>query len=204
MNKSILIFFCILFLSPCFAQEQTSEREKRHRMFIEDFIQEYQSAYEKEKIEYISNFFSSDALIITETKQLSKCGEELVPHSKKKRPYKLIVEDKNLYIKRLSEIFDQNIKIKLGISGLRIVQHSLYPEIFGVSFLQMWLDEQNGNNLESQIESQMPGYIFLMIDFKQNELTPIIHVRTWQPKDNITSPKDKFNLMDFRIYDFKK
>ena len=50
----------------------------------------------------------------------------------------------------------------------------------------------------------MPGYIFLMIDFKQNELTPIIHVRTWQPKDNITSPKDKFNLMDFRIYDFKK
>ncbi len=201
MSKYIfIIFFFTISQFTCFAQEQASERENRHRIFIEDFIQEYQSAYEKEKIEYISNFFSSDALIITETKQLSKCGEELVPHSKKKRPYKLIVEDKNLYIKRLSEIFDQNIKIKLGISGLRIVQHSLYPEIFGVSFLQMWLDEQNGNNLESQ----MPGYIFLMIDFKQNELTPIIHVRTWQPKDNITSPKEKFNLMDFRIYDFKK
>lgn len=200
MNKTILIFSFTIFLSPCFAQEQAGEREKRHRVFIENFIQEYQSAYEKEKIEYISNFFSSDALIITETKQLCKCGEELVPHSTKKRPYKLIVEDKNQYIKRLSEIFDQNIKIKLGIPSLRIVQHSLYPEIFGVSFLQMWLDEQNGNNLENQ----MPGYIFLMIDFKQNELTPIIHVRTWQPKDNITSPKDKFNLMDFRIYDFKK
>lgn len=199
MHKSIIISILVLVFSPCFAQEQTSEREKRHRIFIEDFIQEYQSAYEKEKIEYISNFFSSDALIITETKQLSRCGEELVPHSTKKRPYKLIVEDKNQYIKRLSELFDQNIKIKLGISGLRIVQHSLYPEIFGVSFLQMWLDDQNGNNLESQ----MPGYIFLMIDFKQNELTPIIHVRTWQPKDNISSPKDKFNLMDFRIYDFK-
>lgn len=200
MYKSILVFFFTLFLSPCLAQEHISEREKRHRIFIEDFIQEYKSAYEKEKIEYISNFFSSYALIITETKQLTKCGEELVSHTKKKRPYKLIVEDKNLYIERLSEIFDQNIKIKLGISGLRIVQHSLYPEIFGVSFLQMWLDEQNGNNLESQ----MPGYIFLMIDFKQNELTPIIHVRTWQPKDNITSPKDKFDLMDFIIYDFKK
>lgn len=200
MNKYILIFFFALSMYSGFAQEQTSDREKRHRIFIEDFIQEYQSAYEKERIEYISDFFSSDALIITETKQLSKCGEELVPHSTKKRPYKLIVEDKNLYIKRLSEIFDQNIKIRLGISGLRIVQHSLYPEIYGVSFLQMWLDDQNGDNLESQ----MPGYIFLMIDFKQNELTPIVHVRTWQPKDNITSPKDKFNLMDFRIYDFKK
>ena len=173
MSKYIfIIFFFTISQFTCFAQEQASERENRHRIFIEDFIQEYQSAYEKEKIEYISNFFSSDALIITETKQLSKCGEELVPHS----------------------------KIKLGISGLRIVQHSLYPEIFGVSFLQMWLDEQNGNNLESQ----MPGYIFLMIDFKQNEFTPIIHVRTWQPEDNVTSPKDKYNLMDFRIYDFEK
>ncbi len=200
MFKSTLISILVIFTSPCFAQDQQNEREKRHRIFIEDFIQEYQSAYEKERLEYISNFFSSDALIITETKQLSKCGEELVPHSTKKRPYKLIVEDKKQYIKRLAELFDQNIKIKLGISGLRIVQHSLYPEIFGVSFLQMWLDDQNGDNLESQ----MPGYIFLIIDFKQNELTPIIHVRTWQPKDNITSPKDKFDLIDFRIYDFKK
>lgn len=199
MYKSILFSIFVLFFSPCFAQEQTIKREKRHRIFIEDFIQEYQSAYEKERIEYISNFFSSDALIITETKQLSKCGEELVPHSEKKRPYRLIVEDKKQYISRLSELFEQNIKIKLGISGVRIVQHSLYPDIFGVSFLQMWLDDQNGNNLENQ----MPGYIFLMIDFKQNELTPIIHVRTWQPKDNISSPKEKFNLMDFRIYDFK-
>lgn len=199
MRKSILISIFVFLFSPCFAQEQTSEKEKRHRIFIEDFIQEYQSAYEKEEIEYISNFFSSDALIITETKKLSRCGEELAPHSTKKRPYKLVVEDKKQYIKRLSELFEQNIKIKLGISGLRIVQHSLYPEIYGISFLQMWLDDQNGDNLENQ----MPGYIFLMIDFKQNELTPIIHVRTWQPKENISSPKDKFNLMDFRIYDFK-
>ena len=200
MYKSVLISFFIFLISPCLAQEQMGDREKRHRIFIEDFIQEYQSAYEKKEIEYISNFFSTDALIITETKQLSKCGEELVPFSTKKRPYKLLVEDKNQYLKRLTELFEQNVKIKLGISGLRIVQHSLYPEIYGVSFLQMWLDQQNGDNLESQ----MPGYIFLMIDFKQNELTPIIHVRTWQPKDNIISPKDKFNLMDFRIYDFKE
>lgn len=199
MRKLIFIYTFILCLSPCFAQT-TGDKDRRHRLFIEDFIQEYKSAYEKEKLEYITNFFSSNALIITESKSLSKCGDELVPLSTKKRPYKLIVEDKNQYIKRLSDLFDQNIKIRLSISGLRIIQHSLYPEIFGVSFLQMWLDEQNGNNLESQ----MPGYIFLMIDFKQNELTPIIHVRTWQPKDNITSPKDKFSLMDFRVYDFQE
>lgn len=200
MDKFILTCLLLVLMNPLLAQESSEEKEKRHRIFIEDFLQEYQSAYEKERIEYISNFFSTDALIITETKQLNRCGEEIVPVSTKKRPYKLIVEDKKQYIKRLKELFEQNIKIKLGISGVRIVQHSLFPEIYGVSFLQLWLDQQNGNN----IENQMPGYIFLMIDFKQSELTPIIHVRTWQPKDNIKSPKDKFNLMDFRIYDFKK
>ncbi|MBR5604545.1 MAG: hypothetical protein IKW51_10200 [Bacteroidales bacterium] len=200
MKRYIIILGLIMSLSNIEAQEQLKEKDKRFRMFIDDFLQEYQAAYEKEKLDYITDFFSSDALIITETKQLLKCGEEIVPLSTKKRPYKLIVEDKKQYIQRLSELFEQNVKIKLSMSGVRIVQHSLYPEIYGVSFMQMWLDQFNGDN----IENQMLGYVFLMIDFKQNELTPTIHVRTWQPKDNIKSPKDKFNLMDFRIYDFKK
>lgn len=195
--SAVLLAVCI---SPCMAQDSPEEIENRRQLFIEDFLQEYQSAYEKERLDYISDFFSSDALIITETKQLSKCGEEMAPISSKKRPYRLIVEDKKEYIRRLSDIFEQNIKIKLSMSGVRIVRHALYPEIFGVSFLQLWLDQLNGDNLENQ----MPGYIFFMIDFRGSELTPVIHVRTWQPKDNITKPQDKFNLMDFRIYDFKQ
>lgn len=200
MKKISLMLIAIFLFVPLFAQETAEQKDARRRMFIDDFLATYEAAYEKMEIEYIENFFSDDALIITETKQLSKCGEEMVPLSTKKRPYKLIVEDKNQYIQRLKELFEQNIKIKLSMSGIRIVQHSLYPEIFGVSFLQMWLDQNYGDNLENQ----MPGYVFLMIDFKQNELTPIIHVRTWQPENNVTSPKDKFNLMDFRIYDFKE
>ena len=200
MKKIGLIVIAVFFFIPLFAQETAEQKDAKRRMFIDDFLATYEAAYEKEEIEYIENFFSDDALIITETKQLSKCGEEMVPLSTKKRPYKLIVEDKTQYIQRLKELFEQNIKIKLSMSGVRIIQHSLYPEIFGVSFLQMWLDQNNGDNLENQ----MPGYVFLMIDFKKNELTPIIHVRTWQPEDNIKSPKDKFNLMDFRIYDFKE
>ncbi len=200
MKRISLMVVAIFLFVPLFAQETAEQKDARRRMFIDDFLATYEAAYEKEEIEYIENFFSDDALIITETKQLSKCGEEMVPLSTKKRPYKLIVEDKKQYIQRLKELFEQNIKIKLSMSGVRIVQHSLYPEIFGVSFLQMWLDQNYGDNWENQ----MPGYVFLMIDFKQNELTPIIHVRTWQPENNVTSPKDKFNLMDFRIYDFKE
>lgn len=199
MIKRLFIIILTALAYHATAQESMDEIEIRRRAFIDDFLMEYQAAYEHKKIEYISNFFSTDALIITETKELDKCGTEIAPYTSKKRPYKLIVEDKKLYMERLSKLFNKNVKIKLGLSGIRVVKHPLYPEIFGISFLQIWLDQNEGNNLENQ----MPGYIFLMIDFKKSEITPIIHVRTWQPKDNVKSVKDKFNLMDFRIYDFK-
>ncbi|MCM1178118.1 MAG: hypothetical protein NC115_10570 [Bacteroidales bacterium] len=197
-NRTVLtiIFFFVSLL--IFAQDTEEQKDARRREFISDFIATYQAAYEKKEIDYISQFFSTDALIITETKQLLKCGEEIAPMTTKKRSYKLIVEDKQQYIARLKDIFDKNFKIKLSIAGLRITRHSLYPEIYGVSFLQIWKDQDDGDNLESQ----MPGYVFLMIDFKGREQQPIIHVRTWQPEDNVKSPKDKFSLFDFRIYDF--
>ena len=198
MRKVIFTAFTMLFVLSVSAQETAEQKNAKRRMFIDDFLATYEAAYEKKEIEYIEVFFSTDALIITETKQLNKCGEELIPKTTKKRPYATIVEDKKQYIKRLREIFNKNVKIKLNIAGIRVTQHSLHPEIYGVSFSQMWLDQQNGNN----IEDKMPGYIFLMIDFKRNETQPTIHVRTWQPKDNIKSPKDKYNLMDFRIYDY--
>ena len=59
---------------------------------------------------------------------------------------------------------------------------------------------QNGGD---NLESQMPGFIFLMIDFKHGEQTPVIHVRTWQPKDNIEKEQDKYFLRDFMIYETK-
>ena len=190
---------CYLICSTnVFADEIKDQKDEQRRLFIEDFIDTYKAAYEKKEIEYISDFFSTDALIITETKQLIKKGAEIVPYSTKKRPYKLIVEDKKEYIERLRHIFEQEKQIKLSVAGKRVVQHSLYPEIYGVSFLQMWTDQRGTDNLESK----MPGYVFLMIDFKKNENQPIIHVRTWQPQDNVKSPKDKYNLMDFRVYEF--
>lgn len=192
---SILILFMPLL---AIAQETEQQKATRRKTFIEDFLRTYEAAYEKKQIDYIFQFFSSDALIITETKQLLKHGAQLAPKSKKKRQFKLIVEDKKEYIKRLTEIFKKNISIKLSISGKYIERHPKYSEIYGVYFTQMWNSSDDTNN----IESQMPGYVFLLIDFKNRETQPIIHVRTWQPKSNIKSPKDKFSIIDFPIYDF--
>lgn len=162
-------------------------------LFIEDFIATYEAAYEKKRIGYIENFFSNNALIITETKELKPIGKALTPHVNKDRPYKSIIENKEQYIKRLRKIFDKNISIKLSIANKRIKQHFKHKEIYGVSFTQLWKDQGRGNNLEND----MPGYLFLIIDFKGRETNPKIYVRTWQPLDNIKKPTDKYNLMDF-------
>lgn len=185
---------------PMCAQETAEQKDARRRAFIDDFLATYEAAYENKQIEYIKNFFSDDALIITETKKLKPTGsKETIPSTRKTRPYQTIVENRREYMRRLQGIFDANISIKLSIAGKKIRQHAKYPEIYGVNFTQIWKDQNGGDNLESQ----MPGFVFLMIDFKHGEQTPVIHIRTWQPKDNIEKEQDKYFLRDFMIYETK-
>lgn len=191
--KLFLISILLPFL--CHAAEQSNQTDSRRRAFIDNFISYYKSAYEKEQIEFIADFFSNNALIITETKQLVKTGAEIAPNTSKSRPYKLLVENRTEYIKRLRECFAENKKIMLGISNVFITRHPKYPEIYGVHFFQRWEDQGEARNLENS----MPGYIFLMVDFRKNEVEPTVHARTWQPQSNITKPSDKYTLTDFRI-----
>ena len=200
MKKIVIMILALMAVMPMCAQETAEQKDARRRAFIDDFLATYEAAYEKKEIEYIKNFFSDDALIITETKKLKPTGsKETIPSTRKTRPYQTVVENRVEYIGRLQRIFDANISIKLNIAGKRIRQHAKYPEIYGVNFTQIWKDQNGGDNLESQ----MPGFIFLMIDFKHGEQTPVIHVRTWQPKDNIEKEQDKYFLRDFMIYETK-
>lgn len=200
MKKALSFVIAILVTLSVSAQETEEQKDAKRRMFIDDFLATYEAAYEKKEIEYIKNFFSDDALIITETKKLKPTGsKEIIPSTKKIRPYQTIVENRKEYISRLKKIFDSNTSIKLSIAGKRVRQHAKYKEIYGVNFTQLWKDQNGGDNLESQ----MPGFVFLMIDFKHSEQTPTIHVRTWQPKDNIEKESDKYFLRDFMIYETK-
>ena len=200
MKKIVIMAIALMAVLPLSAQETAEQKDARRRAFIDDFLATYEAAYEKKEIEYIKNFFSDDALIITETKKLKPTGsKETIPSTRKTRPYQTVVENRVEYIGRLQRIFDANISIKLNIAGKRIRQHAKYPEIYGVNFTQIWKDQNGGDNLESQ----MPGFVFLMIDFKHGEQTPVIHVRTWQPKDNIEKEQDKYFLRDFMIYETK-
>ena len=200
MKKIVIIALTLMAVFSLSAQETAEQKDARRRAFIDDFLATYEAAYEKKEIEYIKNFFSDDALVITETRKLKPTGsKETIPSTRKTRPYQTVVENRVEYIGRLQRIFDANISIKLSIAGKRIRQHAKYPEIYGVNFTQIWKDQNGGDNLESQ----MPGFVFLMIDFKHGELTPVIPVRTWQPKDNIEKEQDKYFLRDFMIYETK-
>lgn len=200
MKKTLIITLALLAVLPILAQETAEQKDARRRAFIDDFLATYEAAYEKKEIEYIKNFFSDDALIITETMKLKPTGsKETIPSARKTRPYQTVVENRAEYVGRLQRIFDANISIKLSIAGKKIRQHAKYPEIYGVNFTQIWKDQNGGDNLENQ----MPGFVFLMIDFKHGEQTPVIHVRTWQPKDNIEKEQDKYFLRDFMIYETK-
>lgn len=206
MKKISLIVFALFTMITLLAQETAEQKDAKRRMFIDDFLARYEAAYEKKEIEYIENFFSDDALIITETMKLKPTGsKELVPSTRKVsvsgkiRPYQTIVENRKEYIRRLRGIFASNTAIRLSIAKKPYRQHAKYPEIYGVNFSQIWKDQNGGDNLESQ----MLGFVFLMIDFKHGEQTPVIHVRTWQPKDNIEREQDKYFLRDFMIYETK-
>ena len=200
MKKVFSIMIIMLAALSVSAQETAEQKDAKRRKFIDDFLATYEAAYEKKEIAFIESFFSDDALIITETKKLKPTGSrETIPSVQKTRPYQTIVENRKEYIRRLKDIFKSNTSIKLSIAGKRVKQHAKYKEIYGINFTQLWKDQNGGDNLENQ----MPGFVFLMIDFKHSEQTPIIHVRTWQPKDNIEKEQDKYFLRDFMIYETK-
>lgn len=199
MKTKFLLYIILFFTAIPNVFADSENKDARLRAFIHNFLSDYKTAYQKEKLEYIRLFFSSDALMITETKVLSKVGKEIAPNSTKSRPYKLLIENRETYLSRLKEVFDKNGGINIGISNLLIERHPKYPDIYGVYFFQVWEDAGVAKNLENQ----MPGFIFLMLDFRDSEITPIMHVRTWQPQSNITRPADKYQLSDFRIVSAK-
>jgi hypothetical protein len=197
MKNFIFAVFWFIAVSPVNAQPSDSLLDVKRRLFIEDFITTYEMAYEEKRIEYIELMFSTNALILTESKELIKNGSEILPRVSKRRPYHTLVEDREMYLKRLKAIFDDGGKVRISISGKKIIRHPKYKDIYGVSFFQLCKSDEDATN----IEGDMPGYVFFLVDFNNELMSPIIHVRTWQPKSNIKNDTDKYSLHDFKIYD---
>jgi len=181
------------------AQNIDKETDAHRRAYIDQFIETYKKSYELMDIDYIETIFSEDALIITEGNKVEKAKGAQTSQKFRfgnKNEYERVIENKEQYLSRLRKIFKDNVRLRLSVANLRKHPHIDYPDIYGVSFLQIWKPMDDSS---ISLEDNSPGYIFMMIDFKNGEDCPLIHIRTWQPQNHIKGNKDIYNLYDFFI-----
>ena len=73
------------------------------------------------------------------------------------------------YLIALKSLFEKNEEIEITFSNIKINQHPSYSEIYGVNLIQSWKSNSYADE----------GYLFLMIDFK-DESKPVIQISAWQ------------------------
>ncbi|MDR0560659.1 MAG: nuclear transport factor 2 family protein, partial [Prevotellaceae bacterium] len=133
------------------------------RQAIINFLENFRTAYYRKDIELLAKVYSDDSQIITGkvVKQTKNTEEknEYQTHTKKE------------YISKLRSVFKNNAKINVVFDNIEVVRHPKYNDIYGVNVKISW-------NTKNYSEA---GYLFLLIDFKDDE-NMAIHVRTWQPE----------------------
>lgn len=168
-----------------------SVTDLRRRQVILDFVENFRTAYNRKDLAFLKQVYSDDALIITGKVIKQQSGSDQVLKSLGDEKVVYQTQTKQEYLTKLSSVFSNNEYINITFDEIEITQHPKWDEIYGVAFKQDWNTTRYSDT----------GYVFLMIDFK-DEANPIIHVRTWQPEkyNGRVMPKDeRFDLGSFDI-----
>jgi hypothetical protein len=153
-----------------------------------DFIENYRTAYNRKDLQYITDVFSDNALIIVgKVVKLKEDSPDYLSGNFSAEQVQYIRHSKKSYLIALTKNFHKNRFINIGFNEIEIFMHPVYERIYGVTLLQHWTSSNYSDS----------GYLFLMVDFKE-ERNPIIHVRTWQPEKFVTR-NEVFSLGDFEI-----
>lgn len=160
----------------------------RRRQIILNFVENFRTAYNRKDLDLLEKVFSENALIIVGRviKQKPEQNDMLEKNLEKKK-VELIKMSKKEYMTHLVKVFRRNKWIDVSFEDIEIVQHRLYNDIYGVQLKQGWKSSTYSDE----------GYLFLMIDFKDED-NPMIHVRAWQP-EKATDPDSVISLGDFEI-----
>lgn len=168
----------------------------KHKELINNFLNNYTTAYYCKDLDLIEKVFSEDALIISGNvvnyKTSSKTDLSRLLITDRRIEYS--IQNKRLYMEKLRKIFQRNSFINIKIDGIEIIQSEANPKIYGVRLNQYW----NAGGYYDE------GRLFFIIDFS-NENQPEIMVTTWQPfKDAQGNPieyseEDYFSIGDFQI-----
>ncbi len=162
------------------------------RQQILQFVEIYRTAYNRKDLDYIEKVFSDDALIIVgrvvrEKPDGVKQSDRLRSSSLNRDNVTFVVQSKERYLRALRGVFARNEYVQVGFDSLKIHRHTKDPFLYGVTLKQEWHSSTYSDT----------GYVFLMIDFNDEE-NPQIHVRSWQPEqfpDGSTLSVYDFNLI---------
>ena len=165
--------------------EESNLEEFGRRQQILNLLEDFKTAYNRKDHKLIGDFLSDKALIIvgkvvkqTQPSDFGRLDESKVVLTSLK---------KQEYLQNLRTVFDKNGFIDVKFDGIKITQHPRYPEVYGINLKQSWRSPGYSDE----------GYLFLMIDFRDNS-KPVIHVRAWQPfKETIS--KEVIDMGDFFI-----
>ena len=173
--------------------EKSSDTDYSRRQIIVDFVENFRTAYNRKDLKLITSVFSDKALILTGRVVMERPNTDVDRMTMQPSKVVYIKQSKQEYIASLAQEFKATKYLNVTFDDIEVVQHPKYDDVYGVTLRQNWYTDKN----------QDEGYLFLMIDFRDND-TPMIQVRTWQPiKDSagrvVTERKDVFHLGSFRI-----
>lgn len=164
---------------------EKSEWGYEAKQIIIRFLENYKTAYALERLDYLTQIFSDDALIIVGSvvKKPTALDKQIVLINDKQVKYNRYTKAE--YMKNLERCFARNEFVNIRFTENEVMKVSPTKEIYGIQIKQDYFSSTYGDT----------GYLFLAVDLT-NADSPIIHVRTWQPERD-----ENGNI--FGIYDFK-
>lgn len=159
----------------------------RRRQLILDYVEQFRTSYNQKDLNFLTQIFSDDALIIT-GRVIKQKSNDNIPLPDKITYTK---QSKQQYLNNLKRIFGYNKHIKVTFDAIEVMRHPSNPDFYGVTLHQGYTSDSYHDD----------GYLFILWDFTDENM-PQIHVRTWQPvffNGKQINKDDVFSLSDFDI-----
>ena len=173
-------------------EEYSTIEDFGRREIIIDFVENFRTSYNIKDIKYLESVFSEQALIITgKVVKIAPSKDRAVNNLLGSEKITYVTQTKTEYMSNLKRTFSRNKYIDVQFEDIEVVRHPKNDFLYGVTLKQKW-----GSSTYNDT-----GYVFLMIDFK-DDMQPMIHVRTWQPDSyngRSLSKDELFKLNDFNI-----
>ena len=167
-------------------QGKLNETDAEHRRIILNYCEHFRTAYTTKDIDFLRQVFSDNALIIVGNVVKSVKENDKKYAADEQVAYAL--HTKKDYIYRLGKVFSTNKNIEVKFSNFHIMRHPTKDGIYGVSLRQQYKSDRYSDD----------GYLFLLWDFRDKSM-PLIHVRTWQPKQTVSDANDIISIRDFNL-----